>query len=592
MISTLFAIGKKTSGKTKLKQKVIKTDVEPELQTFDTYKDVGLDEEGLISLQNKLKNSVKQKEEDFGLPHRAKQDPKVIEAALSLSKNDIGVEDFRNLIFEKNQPKNWDFVPRPPGVQEIAAAVTGTAKGVSGPGDKVPKITRGIINVNKTIEEGAFVSSRLDIPAYNTYDVWAVTIHKARNAKKDKGSVLGFAQTAMLTDVTFVAPAQGGFMIATSQIPKNPIARMEGRWKNHTTEEAYEKAQELLTDKNWTQVGYNPFRVSYFYDRATMNPVVAADEVIQVGPFVIAKNVTTALPTDKRFEIKTKEGNRFNFEEGGKVSTNEQMDRLGFDNGGETSGPPKFEKRIARPDPEMFIKDPQSGNPQTHRMGWGDIEGQFIAYPTIIEQDGKLVQYGNNTETMKLMKKSGNFKSFDTKEEAEAYADGGWKTKEFNETYRKGFDNGGEANKKLERIRYINNLLKEKGYSKEARAGVLGNIGVETGYTYDHTQKQNNGNGYGLMQFDFQKPFYNTYLKNNNLEDSPESQINFTHEAIHWNDDVMGMNSDDRRALQKSLKGNDVNNATITFSEKYEKPGKPHLEDRLKTANEIYNIID
>jgi hypothetical protein len=54
----------------------------------------------------------------------------------------------------------------------------------------------------------------------------------------------------------------------------------------------------------------------------------------------------------------------------------------------------------------------------------------------------------------------------------------------------------------------------------------------------------------------------------------------------------MGMNSDDRRALQKSLKGNDVNNATITFSEKYEKPGKPHLEDRLKTANEIYNIID
>ena len=122
----------------------------------------------------------------------------------------------------------------------------------------------------------------------------------------------------------------------------------------------------------------------------------------------------------------------------------EEMNRLGFDKGGEASGPPKFEKRIARPDPDMFIKDPQSGNPQTHRMGWGDIEGQFIAYPTIVEQDGKLVQYENNTATMKLMKKNGNFKAFDTKEEAEAYADGGWKTKEFNETYRKGFDKGGE----------------------------------------------------------------------------------------------------------------------------------------------------
>jgi hypothetical protein len=45
------------------------------------------------------------------------------------------------------------------------------------------------------------------------------------------------------------------------------------------------------------------------------------------------------------------------------------------------------------------------------------------------------VQYENNTATMKLMKKNGNFKAFDTKEKAQAYAEGGWKTKEFNEVY-------------------------------------------------------------------------------------------------------------------------------------------------------------
>ena len=157
---------------------------------------------------------------------------------------------------------------------------------------------------------------------------------------------------------------------------------------------------------------------------------------------------------------------------------------------------------------------------------------------------------------------------------------------------RLGLAEGGGTDEKTKNIIHINNLLKEKGYSKEARAGILGNMGVETGYTYDYTQKQKNGNGYGLMQFDFQKPFYDTYLKKNNLKDSAANQINFTHEAIHWNDDVMGMNSDDRRALQKSLKSNDVNNATVTFSEKYEKPGVPHLEDRIKTANEIYSIID
>tara|TARA_R110000751_G_scaffold78464_1_gene158265 strand:- start:439 stop:4875 length:4437 start_codon:yes stop_codon:yes gene_type:complete len=115
-------------------------------------------------------------------------------------------------------------------------------------------------------------------------------------------------------------------------------------------------------------------------------------------------------------------------------------------------GPPKFEKRIARPDPEMFIKDPKSGNPQTHRMGWGDIDGQFIAYPTIVEEDGKLVQYKNNNKTMKLMKKTGNFKTFDTKEEAEAYAEGAWKTKEFHETYRKKLNDGGRVLKSLKQL--------------------------------------------------------------------------------------------------------------------------------------------
>ena len=142
----------------------------------------------------------------------------------------------------------------------------------------------------------------------------------------------------------------------------------------------------------------------------------------------------------------------------------EQMNRLGFDNGGEASGPPKFEKRIARPDPEMFIKDPQSGNPQTHRMGWGDIEGQFIAYPTIIEQDGKLVQYGNNTKTMKLMKKSGNFKAFDTKEKAKAYAEGNWKTDEFNKTYRKEFALGGLG--KLVGKEIVENISKPRSLSR------------------------------------------------------------------------------------------------------------------------------
>jgi hypothetical protein len=267
----------------------------------------------------------------------------------------------------------------------------------------------------------------------------------------------------------------------------------------------------------------------------------------------------------------------------------DQMARLGLAEG----GVPLFENRINNPDKYPYIK--KGKKLVTHRMAQSDN----IAYPMIqLQPDGTLEDYGDDFEAArKAAIKNKNFKTFKTEDEAIAYADGNYKTKKFNEYYnneraRLGFSKGGEVDKKTKNIIHINNLLKEKGYSKEARAGILGNIGVETAYTYDYTKQQDNGNGYGLMQFDFQKPFYNEYLKKNNLKDSAANQINFTHEAIHWNDDVMGMNTDDRRALQKSFKSNDINNATITFSEKYERPGIPHLEDRIKTANEIYKIID
>ena len=155
---------------------------------------------------------------------------------------------------------------------------------------------------------------------------------------------------------------------------------------------------------------------------------------------------------------------------------------------------------------------------------------------------------------------------------------------------RLGFNQGGEVNPN---IFTINEELKKLGYSKEARAAHLGNIGVETGYTYDYTQQQQNGKGYGLYQLDFQKPYYDKYLEQNNLKDSIASQVKFTHEVLQGNDKVMGMNTKDRLALQKALtESKDVSFITQMFSEKYEKPGVPHLERRIEEANKIYNLID
>jgi hypothetical protein len=72
---------------------------------------------------------------------------------------------------------------------------------------------------------------------------------------------------------------------------KSPQQTMEGNWVNITPEEAYAMVQRLLKDKAWSQVSFDPLRHSYFYDRATKQPVIAADDVIQIGRFVLAKNV-------------------------------------------------------------------------------------------------------------------------------------------------------------------------------------------------------------------------------------------------------------------------------------------------------------
>ena len=162
-------------------------------------------------------------------------------------------------------------------------------------------------------------------------------------------------------------------------------------------------------------------------------------------------------------------------------------------------------------------------------------------------------------------------------------------TKPKTDMERLGFDKGGEVDAN---IIAIDNELKKLGYSKEARAAKLGNIGVETGYTYDYQQKQDNGKGYGLYQYDFQKPYYKKYLKEKNLQDSIASQVGFTHEVLSGNDAVMGMNTDDRVALQKALtESKDVGFITQMFSEKYEKPGVPHLERRIEEANKIYQLL-
>ena len=71
---------------------------------------------------------------------------------------------------------------------------------------------------------------------------------------------------------------------------KTPFAQIMGDYIDRTEEENFRAAQEAFNSDEWIQVGFDPRRHSFFYDRVTGQPVEFADEVIQIGPLVLAKN--------------------------------------------------------------------------------------------------------------------------------------------------------------------------------------------------------------------------------------------------------------------------------------------------------------
>ena len=71
-----------------------------------------------------------------------------------------------------------------------------------------------------------------------------------------------------MKNVDFTTNPKAALNIALGQ-SKGTIARMEGDWVNHNPRSIYNKALDLLDNDEWVQVGMNPFKHSYFYDKKT-----------------------------------------------------------------------------------------------------------------------------------------------------------------------------------------------------------------------------------------------------------------------------------------------------------------------------------
>jgi hypothetical protein len=86
-----------------------------------------------------------------------------------------------------------------------------------------------------------------------------------------------------------------------------------------------------------------------------------------------------------------------------------------------------FEQRVLNPNSNPVI-DNGDGSVSTHRMAYGEVDGKFVAYPTIVKpkQSKELVQLDDG-DALGYALNSGEYRSFKTEDEARSYAEGGYK---------------------------------------------------------------------------------------------------------------------------------------------------------------------
>ena len=156
--------------------------------------------------------------------------------------------------------------------------------------------------INEPIKDGAIVGLRMDINALNRgkskgINGSVVTAHpsvsrKGKEPKVDINKTVGYYGAARIKNVRAEIGAEiESFEVAQNLEDKSPQQVLIGEWVNQDPKEIYSEVQSLLKDPSWTQVSLDPLRHSFFYDRSNMMPVASADEVLQVGRFVLAKNV-------------------------------------------------------------------------------------------------------------------------------------------------------------------------------------------------------------------------------------------------------------------------------------------------------------
>jgi len=234
------------------------------------------------------------------------RDPEMQAAAQRLIRGEIDAAEYQALVRDRSPYEDLDDVPEPQSVDQIKVTMGGR--------EEKPSARSAKVGVAKAagLKQGDLAESRIDIRAYLDKGEHVNVLHQP-TSKEIGGSasgVISYEPTIHMKDVKFMVNPTTSLEIAAGR-SKSTIARINGKWQDTSPEVAFETANEKFNDPEWVQLGMNPTRQSNFYIRSTGEPVKSADEIIQIGKFVLAKNAKKVTPEEMPERTMTDYGMQF-----------------------------------------------------------------------------------------------------------------------------------------------------------------------------------------------------------------------------------------------------------------------------------------
>lgn len=143
-------------------------------------------------------------------------------------------------------------------------------------------------------------------------------------------------------------------------------------------------------------------------------------------------------------------------------------------------------------------------------------------------------------------------------------------------------------------VQSVYNKLIDLGFSPSASAGIMANIDVETGGTFDPYQRQLRGRGRGLFQLDPSGPLprvYQQYLKNTGKTDTMDAQLEFMRDTVYGDDELQEIiGKGNTKRLRKVFEEGSPERVAKEFQDVWERPGVPHEKRRLESARRFKEI--